>query len=434
MNVLRSIIEIGSCFLELALAVYFFSSFSEKRFSRKTTITIFLGCSLAYGGAIKLIDVQNYVFLISILATLAVAFCFKFKWFSAVYMAIIFSVISGLSELIVMQMLTRGVKNFDEVISNIYVYIGALFAAKTITYLITLIIRKKKFKSFQSYKGMHFLGLLLLPCSTVAISMVFSYVFREKGISDFRGVMFLFALALLLASNVMTFYIVDKQYELISTKEKLKTSEVLLMNQKQYYEDIFKSQQEIRKTRHDLKNIFIALLGELNAGNVNESKCLIRDKLDELDQGLDISTDVDNMIDAIIYSKISKAQKFGITLEIKKNIDRPIKIDNLDFAVLLANILDNAIEAADAVGDNKEVVLSLVSNNDNLIIVCENPTVNTFSAGDIKTTKKDKKHHGFGIMSIKSVAEKYDGTYIMKCENGKATATVILTNNCRISI
>lgn len=75
-----------------------------------------------------------------------------------------------------------------------------------------------------------------------------------SGTTEFLWkILTVFATAFLLAANVAIFYIVDRQYELISSKEKLKASQALLENQRQYYEDVFQSQQEIRKTRHDLK-------------------------------------------------------------------------------------------------------------------------------------------------------------------------------------
>lgn len=134
------------------------------------------------------------------------------------------------------------------------------------------------------------------------------------------------------------------------------------------------------------------------------------------------------MIDAIIYSKVLEAKKFGVSLVVKKNIDRPILINNLDLAVLLANILDNAIEATMAVESDKVITLSLLTDNDNVIILSQNPTINSFVDGKLKTTKRDKKHHGFGTLSINSIAEKYNGRYIIDFNNGMAIVTVILTN------
>lgn len=428
MNIVRMLVEYASCFLEIALAAYFFSSFQAPRFSIKKQIIIFAFVSVVYGSAVVFFPTGNIIFAISIVATVVVAFCYKFKWYTAIFISLIFSVISALSELVVMRIVAIGGKNFEEVNANLFAYMGGLLASKMITYLITVVIRKKKYKSFQSVEGMRFAGLLMLPCSSIMMSMVYSYLMLRYPINGVLEFLSILALICLLVSNAMIFYIVDKQYELISSKEKLKMSEVLLENQKQYYEDVYQSQQETRKTWHDLKNIFIALLGALNANNSDLCKKIIQEKLYEMEQHIDISTEANNMLDSVLYSKISEARNRDVVLDIRKNIDRPIVIDQFDLAILVSNILDNAIEAASDVSGKKEVIFSILTSNDSLILLSHNPTINTSFSENMKTTKKDSRHHGFGLMSIKSISEKHGGSYSMTYDDGFATITIILTN------
>ena len=93
--------------------------------------------------------------------------------------------------------------------------------------------------------------------------------------------------------------------------KKIKTGKLLLESQRQYYEDIFHSQQEIRKTRHDLKNVFIALQGALNADDTSQAKKIILKKLEEMESYVAVSDDIDNMVDSILYAKIQEAKKAG---------------------------------------------------------------------------------------------------------------------------
>lgn len=429
MNIVRVIIEYAGCFLEMILAAYFFSSFQRRRFSNKTQIIIFTVISVIYGSAVALFPAGNAIYVTSILVTLVMAFCYKFKWYTAIFISLIFSVISGLAELVVMRIVTIGGRNFEEVNANILAYMSGLLASKMITYLITVIVRKKRYKSFQSVEGMRFVSLLMLPCSSIIMSMVYSYLMLQYQINGVLEFLSIFALICLLSSNAMIFYVVDKQYELISSKEKLKMSEVLLDNQKQYYEDVYRSQQEIRKTRHDLKNIFIALLGALNTNNSDLCKKIIQEKLDEMKQHIDISSVANNMLDSILYSKINEAHNRDVVLDIRKNINRPITIDHFDLSILISNLLDNAIEAAADVVGKKEVTFSILTDNDNLIILSNNPTINTSFNENMQTTKKDSRRHGFGLMSIKSIVEKYGGSYSMTYDDGFANVTIILTNS-----
>lgn len=429
MSVANIILGYISCFFEVALASYFFSAFKEKRFSKNIMYIIAIVIVCIYGTSLNFVIVENVLFMVSIIATFLISLCYKFEWYVAIFMSLIFSVLSGMLELVVMQIVTFGGGYFNEVNKDIFVHIYGLIAAKCSIFLLTVIIRKSGHTSFQSVKNMRFFGLIMLPCSTIFISMICAHVMIDYGLSFFWKIFSIVSLVLLITSNVMIFYIVDRQYELISTKEQLKASKNFLKNQRQYYEDIFQSQQEIRKTRHDLKNIFIAILGELNAGHIDETKLLVQNKLVEMEHYIEVSNSTNNMIDAVLYSKTVYAKQNQIKLEIHKNIDRPIKIDHLDLTVLIANILDNAIEATMQVPDNKHISFSLITDNDNIVIFTQNPTVKDVETTHLMTTKKDKQHHGFGLMSVKSIAQKYDGNYIYECVNGFFASTIVLFNH-----
>lgn len=428
MQTVRTVIEILSCFLELALGVYLFSAIGQRRFSKKTTGVLFTLLCFLYAAGLNLIGNNIALFAFSIVITVAVSFLYNGKWYVGIFLSIIFSVISGTSELIVMQITTMISKETFEVANgSIYTYIFGLFATKMLTFAVVTVIRKGRHKSFQGIGNLRFAQLMLLPLATVLIAVVFS-VYINASVANAVKFVSIVSLVILISANVMTFYIVDAQHELISAKNKLKASKLLLENQRQYYDEIFRSQQEIRKTRHDLKNIFIAVLGELNDGNTEETKNMIEKKLNEVEQTINLSNNGDSVIDAVIYAKKSEAEKLGIELKTNVSINRPIFIDKLDLAVLAANLLDNAIEAADAVENGKTIDFSLITDKDNLVVFCKNPTVNTVDVDRIRTTKKDSTNHGFGIMSIRSVAEKYNGSFIAECRDGVFSGTAVMVN------
>lgn len=428
MNIALVIVKYAGCILEVLLIDYFFRTFQERRLSRRAHWGILAAVALLYGTGVSLAQADYVIFSVSVVATLAIACCYCFRWYTTIFMTLIFSVMSLLSELIVMSAVSIRGGTFEEVNADLYAYIVGLLTAKIITYCVALIIRKAKHKSFQSVKGSGFIGLMALPCSSIIVSLIFSHILL-RGTTEFLWkILTVFATAFLLAANVAIFYIVDRQYELISSKEKLKASQALLENQRQYYEDVFQSQQEIRKTRHDLKNIFIALLGTLNANDTPQAKEMIQRKLDELGQRLDLSGDGCDMIDSILHAKVKDAQRQNILLEVTKKIDQPLVIDHLDVAVLIANLLDNAIEATSAVKEQRKIFFSILTDKDSLIVLSCNPTVNTFKGRPSASTKKDKKHHGFGLLSVQSIVEKYHGTCHFECENGEVTTTTILHN------
>lgn len=81
---------------------------------------------------------------------------------------------------------------------------------------------------------------------------------------------------------------------------------------------------------------------------------------------------------------------------------------------LLGNALDNAIECLTQVSDASKRVITLdISRCRDMAVICVQnytPAPPTLRDGAIVTTKQDTEEHGYGIKSIKSIAELYSGT------------------------
>ena len=86
-------------------------------------------------------------------------------------------------------------------------------------------------------------------------------------------------------------------------------------------------------------------------------------------------------------------------------------VDDMDLYILLENLCDNAIEAA-AQSNNPTIKLQISEDNGNLCIYIGNTTPGNVLKNnpDMNTTKKDKGMHGFGIMNIRDIIDKYNGS------------------------
>jgi sensor histidine kinase regulating citrate/malate metabolism len=84
---------------------------------------------------------------------------------------------------------------------------------------------------------------------------------------------------------------------------------------------------------------------------------------------------------------------------------------------LFGNIIDNAIEAIRRVEDPEQKVISLVcATKDGCPVIEEtNYYAGTlvFEGGIPATIKEDRGRHGFGVRSIRYIAEQYGGTLEM---------------------
>ena len=102
-----------------------------------------------------------------------------------------------------------------------------------------------------------------------------------------------------------------------------------------------------------------------------------------------------------------------------------------DIYALLGNILDNAIEASEKWKKDEERVVSIstISKEGFIRIHEEN-----FFDGDLiyennvrKTTKQNKLYHGFGVKSIKLIAQKYHGDVSISATDGKFILDILFS-------
>lgn len=131
----------------------------------------------------------------------------------------------------------------------------------------------------------------------------------------------------------------------------------------------------------------------------------------------------------VLKEKLCWAKKQNIILKTDIRLPDTIAIDDLDLYILLSNLLDNAIENCDK-GVAKIDMIAELKNEFLIITVC-NPIIESVLKGNhkIKTTKKDKDNHGYGISSMNKIAKKYSGKIEFKEEQNYFISKVILRMN-----
>lgn len=200
-------------------------------------------------------------------------------------------------------------------------------------------------------------------------------------------------------------------------------NEELIASQTKFFESTARSDNEIRAMKHDMRNNIQVLLLLLDNGEYDK----MREYLDEMGENLvsaDVSAHTGDMIaDAIIADKIAEAEAGNLKLRCFGKIDG-IRITPVDMCKMLANLLDNAIEAASApelseLDDSVKVVELQFKKTDNFFMISvTNPSVKApqIRDGKIVTSKKDEKNHGFGIHNIESAAAVYGGELNVSCD------------------
>lgn len=183
----------------------------------------------------------------------------------------------------------------------------------------------------------------------------------------------------------------------------------------------------INRKCHDLKHQIAALRfmvpGEERDQYINE----IENAVMIYDHAVKTGSDT---LDLILMDKYLYCEKHHIKLSCVADGKVLNFIDIMDLYSLFGNALDNAIESVIQVMDlTKRVITLRVVQRGRLVQIHVENYTDTFPAfqdGLPVTQKKDKKYHGFGIMSIKHIAEKYQGTMNIQMQGNSFCMDVLI--------
>lgn len=196
-------------------------------------------------------------------------------------------------------------------------------------------------------------------------------------------------------------------------------------------EEVQNMYRQTRGWRHDYHNHIQTMKAYLSMGKTEE----LEEYLNKLDA--DLST-VDTviktgnvMVDAILNSKISVAASKGIAVEAKAIVPKDLdtSITEVDVCLIVGNLMDNAIEACMKIGRESErfirVYMDILKGQFYIYImnaIGENPK----KTGGTYISTKNQEYHGFGLMRIDKVVDKYHGYLERQHEEGVFATEIML--------
>lgn len=212
----------------------------------------------------------------------------------------------------------------------------------------------------------------------------------------------------------------------LTASQKKRATEKQLELELNHYSNMIEKNRDMRVFRHDFKNNLISVRALIGGGQYNEAEKYIDELYGRLDATKNAFSTGNHLADAILAEKNSAAvsQKTEIDFD---GIIPSDGIDNIDLCTILANALDNALEASKSI-ENATINVRAAVNSTVFMLTVSNPTLQPVEIKNnrVKTTKADSVNHGLGIGSIKNAAKKYNGEVNLKYEDGHFTVEVMM--------
>lgn len=196
-----------------------------------------------------------------------------------------------------------------------------------------------------------------------------------------------------------------------------------------HLEEVQNMYRQTRGWRHDLKSHVQTMKAHLYLKEYDKLEAY----LNELDVDLEAVDSIvktgNTAIDAVLNSKLSLARSKHICVEAKAVVPEKLQVSEVDLSIILGNLMDNAMEACLRMEDEKERFLRVyvdVLKGQLYIYVMNSMKGSPRKAGQIYQTTKDSRGHGFGLMRMDRVVDKYHGYLDRQDEEGVFATEVLL--------
>ncbi len=173
-----------------------------------------------------------------------------------------------------------------------------------------------------------------------------------------------------------------------------------------------------RKSAHEFEHHLQVLRDLLDRGETEAAReYLARLKKNRSIQLMHVSSR-HPVVDVILNQKYHTARQNEINMQIRVNDLSGMGLPSDSLAVILTNLLDNAIEACRRIDGYRELFCAVLWD-EGLSISIRNtsPPVNIVE-GRIPTSKADSLSHGFGLLSVSHVLDQLGAEYTFGYEEG----------------
>lgn len=180
-----------------------------------------------------------------------------------------------------------------------------------------------------------------------------------------------------------------------------------------------KNQQQMAILRHDMRHNYRLIYMMLQDGKID--KVLEHIKIQENLLDLTAIQFFCNkpLINSALSIYLQFAEKFGIKIKYKINLPENLNADENDIAILISNLLENAINASKLQPTSRREISIIIEHIENQ---CALEITNLFDGEIIfenNLPKTFEDGHGIGMLSLKNFLEKYDAQSDISHENGK---------------
>lgn len=413
---MSKILSYGTDILFIIFAVYlFFYYFDIFLKRRKRTVLSMIGLVIFMAwqfemSSVNLLPAYGNIIVTIITTLFAVAQIYEGKFWNKCIFTVAFNAIWMLIETISGNILLTYCCEFTDLQA-----LGTLgsFTSK-IVFMIAITALKRVFTKdeIKELPVRYSFMLVLIPIGSIYImNNIFMLGYRLH--SNRANIQSAVTAVILLGVNVLVFYIYIKLADDLQLRRMTSVYEQQLDLCERHQQERELSILQLRDVRHNMKNNLVSILAYAENGDNEKIIRFVNEIMEE--GGIKTSTVTNSgniVIDSLIGYWYVEAKKVGIDFSVNLNIPMEMPFRGADICLILGNLLENAVEAAQKAEGKKYIRLHMKYDKNNLLLFVENNYKGVLIKTKdkrLKSTKTDAGNHGVGLSSVYRIAAKYHG-------------------------
>lgn len=298
------------------------------------------------------------------------------------------------------------------------------------------------YKKYENVKGIHFAGLFLPPA--VSVFMIFSLIYIGDVFVQFSGpLLIILDILFLVLMNLYIWYLFSYQSKNKKLKEELDLWKKQSEMQYQYYEKVEQKYRSSRKMIHDMRN-HLQAIESLQEQDAAKGKEYVRNMHQMLDSLGSVNYTDSRMLNIILNDKAEEAEKIGVAMDIQIGEIHLEHVRDMDITTIFANLLDNALEAAEQAEGTRMIQVRADAFHDFVAVkICNSmkcsDTVKQVKTGtdsgqkdwNMNVVKRKEKnggriHMGIGLENVRHTLERYGGGMMTEAAGDKFVVNITI--------
>ncbi len=274
------------------------------------------------------------------------------------------------------------------------------------------------------------LVLFLVLSIALLVLYISSYLFIEE-LQTLQNILFISVFVSMFIMICVVYFTFFYSYNLSiksrEANEKLISAKHYLEINQLQYDNLTHDLNATKKIRHDLRSHLIVMQEFLNQKDYSSLETYLSKYLDSSPELIAPTFCSHNVTNAIISHYYFLAKNNGIQFNVNIKIPAQIDIESSDIAVVLGNLLENALTATSNPDcDNPFITVNILSRGNYVSITTDNSFDGVVKKDGANFISIKENHNGIGLQSITNIANRLGGSAKFTVEKKVFMASVVI--------